>query len=54
MHSLVVKYEESSDTELLRQMRFHSRWDQCQDSKTVRLLRAAANRIEELKSRTEG
>jgi hypothetical protein len=47
-HPLVVQYDKKKDEELLKLLRFHSSWDQQTDPKIARLLRLAANRIEEL------
>lgn len=47
-HPLVVQYDKKKDAELLKLLRFHSAWDQQTDPKIARLLRLAANRIEEL------
>lgn len=47
-HPLVVQYDKKKDEELLKLLRFHSAWDQATDPKIARLLRLAANRIEEL------
>jgi len=49
-HPLVKSFEDKEDEALLKQMRFHARWDQSPDPKYTRLLRLAANRIEELKN----
>lgn len=47
-HPLVVQYDAQEDAKLLKLMRFHSTWDQQSDPKISRILRLAANRIEEL------
>lgn len=48
-HQISKKYDDAKDEELLKLLRFHSRWDQQDDAKIARLLRLAANRIEDLK-----
>lgn len=47
-HKLSIEYEKVKDEELLKLLRFHSQWDQEGDLKIARLMRLAANRIEEL------
>ena len=47
-HPLVKSFEKEEDEALLKQMRFHAQVDQAPDPKYTRLLRLAANRIEEL------
>ena len=49
-HQLAVNYDAQEDEKLLKLMRFHSTYDQQSDPKISRILRLAANRIEELQS----
>ena len=51
-HKLSMDYDKDKDEELLRLLRFHSRFDQQDDPKIARILRLAANRIEELTKKT--
>lgn len=50
-HPLTEAYDEQEDERLLKLLRFHSGWDQQSDIKIARILRQAANRIEELKGK---
>ena len=48
MHPIVKNFDTQKDEELLKLLRFHSRSDQQEDVKISRIMRTAANRIEEL------
>ena len=49
IHPLAVAYDDSEDEKLLKLLRFHSLTENQEDLKISRILRQAANRIEELR-----
>ena len=49
-HPLAKSYDDSEDDKLLKLLRFHALAENQHDLKICRILRQAANRIEELKT----